>query len=264
MQTTIWEAYLAGFAVLLVLLTALWLISIPLRNVSIVDIFWGGGFVAANLTYWVKTEVHSTRGLLVLFLTAVWGLRLSLHLGIRNLGKGEDYRYAEFRKRYGEERYWWFSFFQVFLLQGVLLWLISSPLLAAQISDSNSFSWLDPFALMFWVTGFTFETGGDYQLVKFKANPANKGRVLRSGFWKYTRHPNYFGDAMVWWGFALFGVAAGAWWSVLSAVLMNFLLLKVSGVLLLERSLTRTKPEYEEYTRQTPAFFPWFPKSKTL
>lgn len=135
MLTTFLELYFAGLAVVLGLLTVLWLISIPIRNVSIVDIFWGFGFVAIGSTYYVMTDVHSWRGTLVLLLTVLWGVRLSVHLGLRNLGKGEDYRYAEFRKRYGAHRYWWFSFFQVFLLQGVLLWMISSPLLAVQASN---------------------------------------------------------------------------------------------------------------------------------
>ena len=260
MQPPIWDIYLGGLAVVLTLVTALWLLSIPLRNVSIVDIFWGMGFIAICLAYWLLADVHSTRGLLVLVLTSLWGLRLSMHLGLRNIGKGEDYRYAEFRKRYGEHRYWWFSFFQVFLLQGLLIWLISAPLLAAQAYGAKALSWLDGLALTAWVIGFIFEAGGDYQLTGFKSNSANKGQVLRTGLWKYTRHPNYFGDAAVWWGFALFGVAAGAWWSVASAALMNLLLLKVSGVALLERSLTKTKPEYQEYINQTPAFFPWIPK----
>lgn len=111
-----------------------------------------------------------------------------------------------------------------------------------------------------WTIGFVFEAGGDYQLTLWRSNPANKGKVLQTGFWKYTRHPNYFGDAVVWWSFALFGVAAGSWWPLLSAALMNFLLLKISGVSLLEQTLTKTKPEYEDYIKRTPAFFPWWTK----
>ena len=255
-----WHVYLTGLAVVLSLLTALWLISIPIRNVSIVDVVWGAGFTTIGYTYHHLCDSHSWRGNLVLLLVFVWGLRLSIHLAVRNLGKGEDYRYQEFRQRYGPKRYWWFSLFQVFLLQGVLLWLISTPLLAVQALENKTLTSLDGVAIVFWTVGFAFEAGGDYQLMKFRSNPANKGKVLTTGFWKYTRHPNYFGDAAVWWGFALFGTAAGAWWPLLSATLMNFLLLKVSGVSLLEKSLKQTKPGYEEYVRKTPAFFPWFPK----
>jgi len=182
------------------LLTLLWLISIPLQNVSIVDAFWGCGFIASCAVYYAMTEVHSWRGHLVFALAAIWGLRLSIHLGIRNWGKGEDFRYAEFRRRYGAKNYWWFSFFQVFLLQGVLLWLISAPLLAAQVFPNDSVTIIDGFAMLCWTIGFVFEAGGDYQLTKFKSNPNNRGQVLQQALWKYTRHPNYFGDAMVWWG----------------------------------------------------------------
>lgn len=262
MQPATVEIYLTGLAIILGLFTLVWIFSVPLRNVSIVDMFWGLGFVVACLTYYWFSETHHWRGILVLVLTAVWGIRLSLHIGIRNAGKVEDYRYTEFRKRYGEQNYWWFSFFQVFLLQGILLWLISAPLLLAQIPQANiTFSFADGLAIVLWTTGFIFEAGGDYQLMQFRSNPSNKGKVLREGLWKYTRHPNYFGDALIWWSFATFGIAAGHWWPLLSAGLMNLLLLKVSGVALLEKNLTRTKPEYEDYIKRTPAFFPWLPKS---
>jgi steroid 5-alpha reductase family enzyme len=198
---------------------------------------------------------------MVLILLILWGIRLSAHIFKRNLGKEEDYRYQEFRKRYGEKRYWWFSFFQVFLLQGGLLWLISAPLLGVSLySAEKPFGIVDVIAFIFWLTGFVFEAGGDWQLSRFKSNPANRGKLLQTGLWKYTRHPNYFGDAMIWWGFALFSVAAGCYLPVLSALLMNWLLLRVSGVAMLERTLVQTKPSYEKYIRQTRAFFPWFPK----
>ena len=260
MSISPWELYVTGLAVVMGLLTLLWLVSIPIRNVSIVDVFWGFGFVVMDITYYALADGHSWRGMLVLLLSTLWGLRLTIHLGFRNLGKGEDYRYVEFRKRYGEHRYWWFSFFQVFLLQGVLLWLISSPLLAVHVYIQDTFTIADGMAILFWAIGFVFEAGGDYQLMKFRRNPLNKGKVLSTGFWKYTRHPNYFGDAAVWWGFALFGVAAGAWWPLLSATLMNLLLLKISGVSLLERTLSKNKPEYADYIHRTSAFFPWFPR----
>ncbi len=260
MTADFWDIYLVGLGSVLILFTALWMVSVPLKNASVVDIFWGLGFVTACVVYWWIAGGQG-RGLLVLVLTIIWGTRLSLHIAIRNRGKGEDYRYVEFRKRYGEKNYWWFSFFQVFLLQAILLWLISAPLAAAQLNPHKAPYWLDGLALTLWVIGFAFEATGDYQLRKFKSDPANKGKVLRGGLWKYTRHPNYFGDAVVWWSFALFSVVAGTAWPLLSAALMTFLLLKVSGVTLLEKNLSRTKPEYADYIDQTPAFFPWFPES---
>ncbi len=261
MLSEFWSVYLVGFAVLMALLTLVWAVSVKLVNASIVDPFWGLGFVLLAVYYYFNSPGDPTRKLIVLIAAIVWGLRLFAYLFWRNVGKPEDYRYEQFRQHYGSERYWWFSFFQVFLLQGFLLWIISLPLLAAQYFGlSKSIGLLDFLAIVLWIIGFMFEAGGDYQLIKFKANPANKGKVLATGFWKYTRHPNYFGDACVWWGFALFAVAAGSYVAIISSVVMTILLLKVSGVSLLERALKKNKPEYEEYSRKTPSFFPWFPK----
>jgi len=247
--------------IILVLLILLWVVSVFIKNVSIVDLFWGFGFVVINTFYVLSSSEVTARQLLVLVLVSVWGLRLSVYLGWRNIGKAEDFRYQEFRRKYGPERYWWFSFFQTFLLQGVLMMLISTPLLGANFGEQNSgLQWLDYAGILVWIIGFTFEAGGDIQLARFKSNPQNKGKVLNTGFWKYTRHPNYFGDSAVWWSYALFCIAAGSYWLSLGSVLMTLLIIKVSGVALLEKSLTNTKPQYSEYIRKTNAFIPWFPK----
>ena len=191
----------------------------------------------------------------------IWGLRLTIYLAIRNIGKEEDYRYQQFRKDYGEKRYWWFSYFQVFLLQGGLILIVSLPYLGVHLSStSGKLFWLDYVAILVWVIGFLFEAGGDYQLYRFKKNPNNKGKVLKTGFWKYTRHPNYFGDATVWWAYALFSIAAGGYWQIIGAIIMTLLIIKVSGVAMLERTLKRTKPKYHDYIQKTNAFIPWFPK----
>ena len=195
-------------------------------------------------------------------MVAIWGLRLSVYLAWRNLGKGEDFRYRKFRKDFGEHRYWWYSFFSVFLLQGVLMWLISAPLLGAQFYPGNNLEILDFFGFLVWGIGFVFEAGGDIQLARFKADSNNKGKVLDTGFWHYTRHPNYFGDAAAWFGYALICISAGSYMPVLGTVLMTALIIKVSGVALLEKTLNTTKPGYQEYVRKTSAFIPWFPKKK--
>jgi steroid 5-alpha reductase family enzyme len=257
---TLQTIYINGLILILGLMAGLWIASIVLRNASIVDPFWGLGFVIVSIFYHFNTDGETLRKDVVIVLTSIWGLRLFVYLFWRNWGKPEDYRYAQFRKDYGVHRYWWVSLFQVFLLQGVLLWLISAPLLTAQYYHDHPVGWLDGIAIICWLIGFAFEAGGDYQLTKFKTYPSNKGKVLNTGFWRYTRHPNYFGDACVWWSFALFSVAAGSYWPVLSSIMMTFLLLKVSGVSLLEKALKTTKPEYESYTRRTNSFFPWFPK----
>ncbi len=256
-----YQVYMVNLAVITGMMTFLWLVSIVLKNVSIVDLFWGLGFILSAAVYFVFTEDIGTRKVLLLGMVALWGVRLSAYLAWRNIGKGEDFRYREFRRQYGEKRYWWISYFQTFLLQGILMWLISAPLLGAQFEPAQQdLSFLDFAGILVWCIGFAFEAGGDWQLARFKANRANKGKVLDTGFWKYTRHPNYFGDAAVWWGFALLCISAGSYLPVLGSLLMTALIIKVSGVALLEKSLKTDKPEYREYIRKTSAFLPWFPK----
>ena len=245
-----------------VLVTLLWVWSIAIKNVSIVDIFWGFGFVIVNAFYVFNLENINPRNWLLFILVTLWGMRLTIYLAIRNIGKGEDYRYQQFRKDYGENRYWWFSYFQVFLLQGALILIVSLPFLGIHLSNSSGeLFWMDLVALFVWFIGFTFEAGGDYQLYQFKQKKENKGKVLNTGFWKYTRHPNYFGDAAVWWSYALFSIAAGGYWQIIGSVIMTALIIKISGVALLERSLKDKKPEYQEYMKNTSAFIPWFPKN---
>ena len=253
--------FLQASLLIWILISILWIWSVLIKNVSIVDIFWGFGFVVVNTFYVFHLEKIEPRNLLLLVLVAIWGLRLTIYLAIRNIGKGEDYRYQQFRKDYGENRYWWFSYFQVFLLQGVLILLVSLPLFGVHFNDaSGELTWLDYLATVVWGIGFSFEAGGDYQLYQFKKNPNNKGKVLNTGFWKYTRHPNYFGDAAVWWSYALFSIAAGSYWQIIGTVIMTLLIIKVSGVAMLERTLKDTKPKYKAYIENTNSFFPWFPK----
>jgi steroid 5-alpha reductase family enzyme len=251
--------YIRALPLILGLMTLIWIASVILRNAGIVDPFWGLGFTIATLFYFCYGEGDPTRRWVVLILATIWSLRLFIYLFKRNFGKEEDYRYRQFRKNYGENRYWWVSFFQVFMLQGVLLWLVSAPLLAAMhVGVERNLGILDLLAMLIWLIGFIFEAGSDYQLAKFKADPHNKGQLMTTGFRRYTRHPNYFGDAAVWWSFGLFSLAAGAWWPVLGTILMTFLLLKISGVAMLEKSL-RNKPGFSEYQKGTSAFFPWIP-----
>lgn len=258
------QIYFQALILILLLMTLLWLLSLKLKNASIVDSFWGIGFIVLGIFYYSNTDGFEVRKNIVLLLLIIWGLRLSIYILWRNWGKGEDYRYQQFRKDYGVERYWWISYFQVFILQGVLLWLISAPILAAQYFEPNlKLGFFDAFAIILWLVGFAFEAGGDYQLAKFKTNPNNKGKILTTGFWKYTRHPNYFGDASIWWAFGLFSIAVNSYVPLLSSILMSFLIVKISGVALLERSIKVAKPAYKDYIQNTNAFFPWFPKNNT-
>jgi steroid 5-alpha reductase family enzyme len=249
-----------GWLVVLTMMTALWLISLILRDSSIVDIFWGTGFAILAWVYFFLTDGLLARKLILVILVTLWGLRLSLHIFVRNRGKPEDFRYASWRKEAGQA-WWWRSFFKVFLLQGILMWIISAPLLAGQFNAMpERLSLLDYLAVLVWAVGFFFETVGDWQLVRFKKNPANKGKLLTSGVWALSRHPNYFGDAAQWWGYYLVALGGGGWWSVFSPAIMTFLLVRVSGVAMLEKSLKETKPGYREYVERTSAFIPWLPR----
>lgn len=253
--------YLIIGLIILVLMTFLWLISLKLKNSSIVDIFWGTGFVILTwIAFLLTPEGFLTRKLILSLLLTVWGLRLSLHILRRNWRKPEDFRYQVWRNAVGTA-WWWRSFFKVFLLQGTILWIVSAPLIAAQISSiPNHLAWLDYLAIMFWLIGFFFEAVGDWQLMHFKANSNNRGKVLQTGVWRYTRHPNYFGDATQWWAFYLFALATGNWWTFFSPVIMTTLLLRVSGVTLLEKNLKEQKPGYTEYIESTSGFIPWCPR----
>lgn len=253
--------FLQALLVIFILVTLLWLLSVVIKNVSIVDLFWGTGFVIVNAVYFLSWGGYYTRNVLLLALVSLWGLRLSIYLAWRNIGKGEDFRYQEFRRKYGTHRYWWVSYFQTFLLQGALMMFVSLPLLGAHAQTvSNELGWLDYLGIIMFIIGFSFEAGGDLQLAKFKKDPKNKSKVLDRGFWKYTRHPNYFGDSAVWWAFALFSISAGSYWTFIGSIAMTLLLIKVSGVALLEKTLKETKPQYREYIQKTNSFIPWFPK----
>jgi steroid 5-alpha reductase family enzyme len=255
------QIYLQALLIILTAMSILWIVSIIIKNVSIADIFWGLGFVITSGCYFLMTDGSGLRKILLMVMVTIWGLRLSVYIAWRNKGKGEDFRYREFRKKYGESRYWWISFFQTFLLQGLLMWMISAPVLGAQYyGDNKSIGALDYLGIVVWLVGFVFEAGGDLQLAEFRSNPENKGKVLNSGFWKYTRHPNYFGDAAVWWGYGIICVSAGSYIPVVGSVLMTALIIKVSGVALLEKTLTTQKPQYKEYIEKTSTFIPWFPK----
>ena len=245
-----------GLGVILGVGILVWLGSLVRRDASLVDRFWSLLFVAAGFTYALATPAATgTRRLLVLALVAVWALRLAVYLTWRNWGAGEDYRYVAMRKRFGEDRFPLISLPYVFGMQGVLAWLVSMPLLAA-VDGTRPLGWLDGVGVAVFGVGLVFEVVGDWQLTRFKADPANAGKVMDRGLWGLTRHPNYFGDFAVWWGLFLIGLSAGGWWAVGGPIVMSILLMRVSGAALLERSLTKTKPRYEEYVRNVNAFFP--------
>jgi steroid 5-alpha reductase family enzyme len=236
-----------------------WLVSVAQRNVTIVDTLWPVLFILAALVYASRVAAAGPRTSLVIVLVAIWGLRLATHLTLRNHGQPEDRRYQQIRKR-NEPNFTLKSLYLVFGFQAFLAALISLPLLGA-INSPASLGLLDYAGVALWLVGFAFEAGGDWQLTRFKADPANAGQVMDRGFWRYTRHPNYFGDFCVWWGFYLIAAGAGGWWSIVGPAIMTVLLLRVSGVALLEKDIGERRPKYAEYVRRTNAFFPGPPRA---
>ncbi len=253
------DAWLSGLAVMMAAAGLTWLASVAMRNVTIVDSLWSLLFVLGAWTYARVVDLPGPRVTLLLVLVTAWGLRLALYLSWRNLGHEEDRRYQAIRRR-NEPNFAFKSLYLVFGLQAVLAWVISLPLVGA-VAVPGPLGPLDYLGAALCVVGLVFEAGGDWQLARFKRDPANAGKVMDRGLWRYTRHPNYFGDFCVWWGFYAIALGAGAWWSFVGPLLMTHLLLKVSGVRLLERDIGRRRPEYAEYVRRTNAFFPGPPKA---
>ena len=260
---TLFSHYTATLAVTAGVFLVLWIVSLRTRNASLVDIWWGPGFaLIALLSFALTPEGALSRRQLVLVLTTIWGLRLGTHLLVRNTGKDEDFRYAAMRKAWGHG-FGMKSLTRVFLLQAVLMWVVSFPVQAAMRSATPAtlgfFDWL---GILVWAFGLFFETVGDLQLARFKKDPANADRVMDRGLWRFTRHPNYFGDACAWWGLWLIAFAVpGGFWSIVGPITMTVLLTSVSGVPMLERKIGERRPGYDEYARRTSAFLPRPPRA---
>ena len=262
METFI-DVYGFNLLTVLVMMLALWLVSLRLKNASIADIFWGLGFVLVSWLTFFRVDGYVGRKLLICLLVTIWGVRLSIYIARRNYGQPEDRRYKAWRAEHGKD-FWWVSFFTVFGIQGVLLWLISLVTQAGQLSRiPDRMVWLDMLGLLLWLVGFYFEAVGDLQLSRFRSDPQNRGRVMQTGLWSYSRHPNYFGETLIWWGLFLITLSTPmSLWTILSPITITFLLLKVSGVTLLEKTMVDSRPEYREYKKRTNAFFPWFSKKE--
>ncbi len=245
---------------LLVLMVLTWLLSLPLRNASIVDVVWGAGFVVVAWASVLTANAYTTRSNLITAMVTVWGVRLAAHLWWRNRGKGENHRHHAMRRRAGD-RFVATSLVTVFLFQGLLVWIVSLPVQLAAAHDVPDIGAIGVLGVVIWGIGFFFESVGDSQLARFKADPDNEGRLLDSGLWRYSRHPNYFGDFCIWWGiFLVAAETADARFAVISPIVMTILLIHVSGVRPLERSLVKHKPGYAQYVTRTSAFFPRRPR----
>ncbi len=251
--------FLSGLIVALLLPSLTWIVSLFKGDASIVDSLWSLLFLALSVTWLISYEFVTARGVIVVALISFWALRLSAYITWRNWGEGEDARYQAMRRKHSPG-FAIKSLFIVFLLQGTLAWIIALPLLPA-ITGIRPLTLLDGLAVAVVLFGILFESVADAQLAGFKTRPDSKGQVMDRGLWRYTRHPNYFGECCVWWGFYLFAVAAGGWWSILSPLLMTFLLLRVSGVTLLEKEIVERRPGYRDYIQRTNAFIPGIPRS---
>lgn len=240
-----------------------WLVSLHQRNVTIVDALWGMGFVIIAWITAVAGDGYAVRAWLLVLLTSLWGLRLSIYMIWRSHGKGEDPRYGSWRRQYGD-RFWIVSLFNVFLVQALFLWVISLAMQFGQMAGTPaSLTGLDIIGASIWLIGFTFETVGDWQLARFKGDPSNSGKVMNRGLWAYTRHPNYFGETLIWWGIWLIVLSTpGSWWTIVSPLLITITLLKITGIALTEKTILEKKADYRDYMDRTSAFFPWFPKRR--
>ncbi|RTE11380.1 DUF1295 domain-containing protein [Paenibacillus whitsoniae] len=256
-----WSLYgVSGIAIGLFMLALFGVAQVKKDN-SIVDIGWGIGFVIIALLTFAYLPGYGARRLLVTGLVAAWGLRLALHLWLRSLGRGEDFRYANFRKQWGK-RAVVIALFRVFLMQGVIMLGLAYPIILANANPDSSLDAAAYAGLVVWLVGFLFQAVGDYQLRVFKRRRKRSEDVLTSGLWRYTRHPNYFGEAAMWWGIALIVLPLpGGWGALISAFLINLLLLKISGVPFLDRRYAENAA-YQQYKKETNRFIPWFPKKQ--
>ncbi|MEJ2604323.1 MAG: DUF1295 domain-containing protein [Gammaproteobacteria bacterium] len=264
---TVWQdigiVLAANLGVTMGAVLLLWLVSIPLRDVSIIDMAFAMILLAVTVVTWTMTDGAQPRKNLILLLVALWAVRITAHLVRRNWGHGEDPRYTKLRSWVADDRaFIWLSLRQVFLLQGVVLWLVSLPVQVGQIYRVPAELGV-PAALgtAVWLLGFVFETVADRQLARFRADPANKGKVLDTGLWRYSRHPNYFGELCVWWG--LFLVACDNPWglmTIIGPIGYTHLIVNVTGQRTLDKKLARDKPGYREYMERTSGLIPLPPR----
>lgn len=251
----------ATAASVVALMFGVWIAGLIRRDASLVDTFWGLGFVMIASIANVLSHGYAPRRFLVLMLVGFWGLRLAWHIALRSVGRGEDPRYAAMRAKFGDA-FWWKSLFVVFALQGVLMWVIALPILVVQTADGPArLGLVDGLGLLVFAAGLIIEMTADQQLVDFRAKAENRGRVLDTGLWRWSRHPNYFGECLIWWGlWLLCSSAPFGFWTIVSPIVVTVLLVRVSGVPMLEGHLRTTRPGYDDYARRTSAFVPWFPK----
>ena len=247
--------YLILACILFLFVNGWFIISLITKRNDVADIAWGLGFILLTWSSFFIADINGTRSLITAMLVSVWGIRLAWHIHSRNKGKGEDYRYLTWRNEWGK----WFllrSYFQVFILQGIFLFIIILPVLFINKSEDTPIIWLDILGILIWMIGFYFEAVGDAQLIRFKNNPNNKGKLLQEGLWSLTRHPNYFGEVVQWWGIGFIAIAVqGGWMGLIGPLTITYLILEVSGIPMLEKNM-QSHPDFKNYKEKTNAFFP--------
>ena len=253
------SSFVLELAIVITYMTLWFGIAMWRRRNDVADVAWGIGFILVATTGLILHE-SSVRSILATLLVAAWGIRLALHIHFRNRGKPEDFRYRQWREEWGKN-FVIRTYLQVFVLQGVLLLLVATPVVYVNSAANPPLSYTDVLGALVWGAGFFFEAVGDYQLARFMGDRSNQGRIMTSGLWRYTRHPNYFGEVALWWGIFLIALSVpGGWRTVIGPVTISFLILKVSGIPMLEAKY-RGHPQYEEYQRRTSSFFPLPPRS---
>lgn len=251
--------YLQTFLVLFVFFFIVFIIGQFLKDNSIVDMAWGSGFVLSALYTFISNPDSGIKGVVITAAIVLWGTRLTYHIARRNIGKPEDYRYVEMRKRWGTKGVAVKAFFNVYFLQLCIQYVVTLPVIYGNATQQH-LSVVNTIGMLIWCIGIFFEAVGDYQLKLFKKDPSNKGKIMDRGLWALTRHPNYFGDAAMWFG--IFLIAISNWnglWIVVSPILMTFFLVFVSGVRMLEKKYDG-RADFDAYKKRTSAFIPWFPK----
>jgi len=259
-MTELIQVLLINLAAVAVLETAGWLISLKRNNVTIADSLWGLGFIIIAWLTFLQGDGYLWRKVILTAAVTLWGLRLSWHITKRGKGKGEDPRYSEWRKEYGS-RFPLVSLFRVFLVQAFFMWLIAMSVQIAQSASHPEYlTRTDVAGLIIWVTGFTIESFADRQLSSFIKDPANRGRVMKYKLWRYSRHPNYFGESTMWWGIYIISCSVQyGLFTIVSPLIITYTLLKITGVSLMEETMFKDNPEYAEYKRTTSSFIPWIP-----
>jgi steroid 5-alpha reductase family enzyme len=254
------QVFLTAACVLVIYMLCIFLLALRLKDNSIVDIAYGLAFITAASAAAFAEEASHPRFILLYTMVILWGLRLAVHLLFRKRGHGEDFRYRKWREEWGSS-FLIRSFFQIYILQGIVVLIVASPVLHTAARPGAPLGALDLAGVCIWTAGFLFEAVGDWQLLRFKRDPLNKGKIITTGLWRYTRHPNYFGECSLWWGVYLVALGSpGAWWTIISPLSINFLLLYVSGIPMLEKKY-EGNPAFEDYKRRTSPLIPWFFKT---